>query len=199
RRGRLSREAGDRERGAPGRYATARRDDPQGRRAPRARLGLRPLLGGPWGHGAGPQVPERAVRHAQGLRRESGGGRQGRLDLGMQVVVLRDAAELAEAAATMFREHLAARPDLAMAVPAGRTPRRMYARLRDRQAREPVAYGAMSVFSVDELCPPAPADGYFWRQVWRGFLAWAGVPRTGSRTFGLSESVLVALFDGTDN
>jgi len=49
----------------------------------------------------------------------------------MQVVVLRDAAELAEAAAAMFREHLAARPDLAMAVPAGRTPRRMYARLRE--------------------------------------------------------------------
>jgi glucosamine-6-phosphate deaminase len=32
----------------------------------------------------------------------------------------------------------------------------------------------MHVFSVDELCPPAPADGYFWRQVRREFLAWAG-------------------------
>jgi len=44
-------------------------------------VGLRPLLGGPWGHGAGPQVHERAVRHAKDLRREGGGGRQSRLDL----------------------------------------------------------------------------------------------------------------------
>ena len=88
----------------------------------------------------------------------------------------RDAPELAEAAADVFRDRLAARPDLAMAVPAGRTPRRMYGLLRDRQARVPVAYGAMRVFSVDELCPPAPRDGYFWRQVRSEFLAWARVP-----------------------
>src|SRR5437899_3287757 len=94
----------------------------------------------------------------------------------MQVVVLRDGAELAEAAAALFRERVAARPDLAMAVPAGRTPRRMYGHLRDWQAPEPVDCGRMRVFSVDELCPPAPADGYFWRQVRRQFLAWAGVP-----------------------
>jgi len=90
--------------------------------------------------------------------------------------VCRDAPELAEAAADVFRDRLAARPDLAMAVPAGRTPRRMYGLLRDRQARAPVAYGAMRVFSVDELCPPAPRDGYFWRQVRSEFLAWARVP-----------------------
>ena len=88
----------------------------------------------------------------------------------------RDAPELAEVAADVFRDRLAARPDLAMAVPAGRTPRRMYGLLRDRQARAPVAYGAMRVFSVDELCPPAPRDGYFWRQVRSEFLAWARVP-----------------------
>lgn len=94
----------------------------------------------------------------------------------MKVVVHRDAAELAEAAARLFRERVAARPGLAMAVPAGRTPRRMYALLREGQAREPVDFGAMRVFSVDELCPPAPSDGYFWRQVREEFLAWAGVP-----------------------
>ena len=94
----------------------------------------------------------------------------------MKVVVHRDAAELAEAAARLFCERVAARPGLAMAVPAGRTPRRMYALLRERQAREPVDFGAMRVFSVDELCPPAPSDGYFWRQVREEFLAWAGVP-----------------------
>lgn len=113
----------------------------------------------------------------------------------MQVVVLRDGAELAEAAAALFRERVAARPDLAMAVPAGRTPRRMYARLRDRQAREPVAYGAIRVFSVDELCPPAPADGYFWRQVWREFLAWAGVPPERCRPFDVGASDLAAMCD----
>ena len=94
----------------------------------------------------------------------------------MKVVVYRDAGELAEAAAETFRERVAARPDLAMAVPAGRTPRRMYGLLREWQARAPADYGRMRVFSVDELCPPAPSDGYFGRQVRSEFLAWAGVP-----------------------
>jgi glucosamine-6-phosphate deaminase len=94
----------------------------------------------------------------------------------VKLVVFRDAAELAEAAAALVRGRVAAKPDLAMAVPAGRTPRRMYRLLRDWQAREPVDYGRMRVFSVDELAPPAPADGYFWRQVRSEFLAWAGVP-----------------------
>jgi len=94
----------------------------------------------------------------------------------MRLVVFRDAAELAEAAAALVRERIAAKPDLAMAVPAGRTPRRMYNHLRDWQAREPADYSRMRVFSVDELAPPAPADGYFWRQVRSEFLAWAGVP-----------------------
>ncbi len=93
----------------------------------------------------------------------------------MKVCVYRDAGELAAEAARLFRERVAARPDLAMAVPAGRTPRRMYALLREWQARAPVDYGTMRVFSVDELCPPAPSDGYFWRQVKGEFLAWAGV------------------------
>ena len=111
----------------------------------------------------------------------------------MKVVVLRDAAELAEAAAALLRERLAARPDLAMAVPAGRTPRRMYALLRERQAREPVEYGGMRVFSVDELCPPAPADGYFWRQVRKEFLAWAGVPPERCHPFHVGASDLEAM------
>src|SRR2546428_10176744 len=94
----------------------------------------------------------------------------------MKVVVFRDAAELAEAAATLFRERLTARPDLAMAVPAGRTPRRMYARFRDWQAREPVDYGRMRVFSFDELSPPPPPHRDFLRQGRSGFPFWAGGP-----------------------
>ena len=94
----------------------------------------------------------------------------------MKLTVCADPDELAEAAAALFRDRLRARPDLAMAVPAGRTPRRMYRLLEDLQGTSPVDYTAMHVFSVDELCPPAPADGYFWRQVRNEFLAWAGVP-----------------------
>src|SRR5207249_6116220 len=83
----------------------------------------------------------------------------------MQVLFASGAEELAEVAADVFRDRVRARPDLAMAVPAGRTPRRMYARMAALQARHPVDYAKMRIFSVDELCPPAPADGYFWRQV----------------------------------
>lgn len=93
----------------------------------------------------------------------------------MRLVVLPDAEALAEAAATLIRDRLTARPDLVMAVPAGRTPRRMYERLRDLQRRAPVEFSRMHVLSVDELCPPAPADGYFWGQVRRELLSWASV------------------------
>jgi glucosamine-6-phosphate deaminase len=34
----------------------------------------------------------------------------------------------------------------------------------------------MQIFSVDELCPPAPLDGYFWRQISSDFLSWAEIP-----------------------
>ena len=93
----------------------------------------------------------------------------------MRVVIARDAEHLGEIAADLVRERLLARPELAMAVPAGRTPRRMYRVLEARQAHVPVDYSRMRVFAVDELCPPAPRDGYFWRQICREFLAWAQV------------------------
>src|SRR5256885_488797 len=111
----------------------------------------------------------------------------------MRLVVFRDAAELAEAAAALVRERIAAKPDLAMAVPAGRTPRRMYSPLRDWRAREPADYSRMRVFSVDELAPPAPADGYFWRQVRSEFLAWAGVDAARCRPFAVTAADLDAM------
>src|SRR5205085_8113077 len=89
----------------------------------------------------------------------------------MHVLIARDADELAEIAADVFRARVRAHPALAMAVPAGRTPRRIYARMAQLQAREPIDYARMRVFSVDELCPPAPRDGYFWRQVRAEFLS----------------------------
>lgn len=111
----------------------------------------------------------------------------------MKVVVHRGAAELAETAAGLFRARLAAKPDLAMAVPAGRTPRRMYGLLRERQARAPADYSLMRVFSVDELCPPAPTDGYFWRQIRSEFLSWARVPPERCHPFDVAAPGLEAM------
>jgi glucosamine-6-phosphate deaminase len=93
----------------------------------------------------------------------------------MRVIACADAADLARQAADLFLDRLRGKPELAIAVPAGRTPRAMYGRLRAEHAGEPSAFSRMRVFEVDELCPPAPADGYFWRQIRREFLDWARV------------------------
>jgi glucosamine-6-phosphate deaminase len=111
----------------------------------------------------------------------------------MELVVARDATELAEIAADVFRARVRVRPDLAMAVPAGRTPRPMYARLAALQAEAPLDYSRMRVFSIDELCPPAPEDGYFWRQVAAEFLAWANVDRARCLPFRVAAPDLDAM------
>ena len=111
----------------------------------------------------------------------------------MRLVVARDAGQLAEMAAEAFRDRVRGRPELAMAVPAGRTPRRMYGVLQALQATAPVDYSRMRVFAVDELCPPAPADGYFWRQVRAEFLAWAGVPAERCCPFAVDDGDLAAM------
>ena len=111
----------------------------------------------------------------------------------MHVLIARDADELAEIAADVFRERVRACPELAMALPAGRTPRRMYARMAELQARAPVDYARMRVFSVDELCPPAPRDGYFWRQVRAEFLSWANVDAARCRPFSVDAVDLDAM------
>lgn len=94
----------------------------------------------------------------------------------IELVRCADAEELARRAAGLFEERLRARPDLAMAVPAGRTPRRTYARLRAAHEHERALFSGMRVFAVDELCPPAPADGYFWRQIRAELLDWTSIP-----------------------
>jgi len=111
----------------------------------------------------------------------------------MHVLIAHDADELAEIAADVFRQRVRASPELAMAVPAGRTPRRMYARMAALQASDPVDYARMRVFSVDELCPPAPADGYFWRQVRTEFLSWAKVDAARCRSFAVGAADLEAM------
>lgn len=108
----------------------------------------------------------------------------------MKLIILRDPEHLAIAAATLLRDRVLAKPDLAMAMPAGRTPRRMYALLREWQQSEPVDFSRMRVFSVDELAPPAPAEGYFWRQVSAEFLCWAAVAPEGCHPFRVGASDL---------
>jgi glucosamine-6-phosphate deaminase len=51
----------------------------------------------------------------------------------------------------------------------------------------------MRIFAVDELCPPAPADGYFWRQIRAEFLAWAGVDAARCRPFAVAAADLEAM------
>jgi glucosamine-6-phosphate deaminase len=111
----------------------------------------------------------------------------------MELRVFADADALAAGAAALFRERVTATPALAMAVPAGRTPRRMYARMRDEQAVAPVDFTAMRVFCVDELCPPAPPDGYFWRQIRQELVSWAGVPAARCRPFRVDAADLHAM------
>lgn len=94
----------------------------------------------------------------------------------MELQVFEDLEALAAAAAALWLDRVAARPGLVLAAPAGRTPRPMYRQLRGQASRRGVSFGEVTVFAVDELCKPAPADGHFWRQIRHGFLDWAGVP-----------------------
>ena len=64
---------------------------------------------------------------------------------------------------------------------------------RPLQATAPVDYSRMRVFAVDELCPPAPPDGYFWRQVRAEFLAWAGVDAGRCAPFRVDDRDLAAM------
>jgi glucosamine-6-phosphate deaminase len=111
----------------------------------------------------------------------------------MELVVCPDAPALARAAAERFAERLRARPDLRMAVPAGRTPRGMYDLLAGEHRRGALDCSRMHVFGVDELCPPAPPDGYFWRQVRGEFLGWAGVPAAQQHPFRVDRPDLEAM------
>ena len=111
----------------------------------------------------------------------------------MDVHVFADAEALAVAAAELFRARVAATPGLAVAVPAGRTPRRMYALMHALQADAPVDFTRMRVFSVDELCPPAPVDGYFWRQIQKEFVSWTGVPSARCRPFAVDAADLAGM------
>ena len=101
----------------------------------------------------------------------------------MVLRVLDNPEALARAAASHWLERVAARADLVMAAPAGRTPKLTYECLREESERRRVSLARTRVFAVDELCAPAPADGYFWRHVREGLLGWAGIPDANCHRF----------------
>jgi glucosamine-6-phosphate deaminase len=108
----------------------------------------------------------------------------------VEVIEYSDAGALARGAADLLTSRVRERPELAIAMPAGRTPREMYAELAADQARAHVDFSRIRVFEVDELCPPGPADGYFWRQIQKEFLAWSGVPPAQCTPFRVDASDL---------
>ena len=69
----------------------------------------------------------------------------------MELVVFPDADELALAAARLLRARLAAKPDLAVALPAGRTPRGMYRVLEALQRAAPARFAEMRAFAPQWL------------------------------------------------
>ena len=111
----------------------------------------------------------------------------------MDLRVYADAEALAAAAAELFRARVTAKPTLAIALPAGRTPRRMYAVMEAMQATAPADYSRVHVFGVDELCPPAPADGYFWRQITQEFLRWSNVVPAHRHPFHVAAADVTAM------
>ena len=111
----------------------------------------------------------------------------------MKLVECADAAGLARSAADALVARVRETPTLAIAMPAGRTPRRMYAELAVDHGRGAVGFSELRVFEVDELCPPAPPDGYFWRQIRKEFLAWARVPAAQCTPFSVDAPDLEAM------
>jgi glucosamine-6-phosphate deaminase len=110
-----------------------------------------------------------------------------------------DARALARCAADLLIGRVRQMPELAIAMPAGRTPRHMYAELAADHARGIVDFSRMRVFEVDELCPPGPPDGYFWRQIRSEFLAWAGVPAARCTPFRVDAADLTAMCAAYDD
>ena len=111
----------------------------------------------------------------------------------MELIACADPTALARRAADVVVERVRARPTLTMAMPAGRTPRGMYAELRELHRRGHVDFSRMRVFAVDELCPPAPPEGHFWRQLTREFLSWAQIPASQCTRFRVEALDLAAM------
>lgn len=88
-----------------------------------------------------------------------------------------DAEALAAAAADLVAARLAARPDLVVALPTGRTPRALYARLRALAAAGRLEASRMRAVGLDEYGGVGPDDPRsFGRELGRELLDPLGVP-----------------------
>jgi glucosamine-6-phosphate deaminase len=88
-----------------------------------------------------------------------------------------DAGRLAAAAADLVAARLAARPDLVAALPTGRTPRALYARLRARAAAGRLDASRLRAVGLDEYRGVGPDDPRsFRRELGRELLDPLGVP-----------------------
>jgi glucosamine-6-phosphate deaminase len=116
----------------------------------------------------------------------------------VRLEVFEDPPALAAAAAGAWLERLSGCPELVVAVPAGRTPRPTYRRLREEAGRRRVTFRRSHVFAVDELCAPAPASGYFWSQVRAELLDWADVPSEQCHPFDPVAPDPAAMCDGME-
>lgn len=76
----------------------------------------------------------------------------------MRLVTWPDPERLADAAADLVQERLAARPDLVLALPTGETPQRLYARLRERAASGRLDASRLRVVHLDEYRGVGPDD-----------------------------------------
>jgi glucosamine-6-phosphate deaminase len=84
--------------------------------------------------------------------------------------VLGSAEEVAYAAADFVRDRVAARPDLALALPTGRTPVLFYAELERRHERGEIALERARSFNLDELAleaaDPRSFHAFMQRHAW---------------------------------
>ncbi|MEB3237903.1 MAG: glucosamine-6-phosphate deaminase [Candidatus Sericytochromatia bacterium] len=77
----------------------------------------------------------------------------------MEIRVLPDVRAVAAAAVDLLLQRMAAKPDLRVALPAGSTPRPMFAEMVRRHREEGVSFAGLTVFGLDEyrgLAPDAP-------------------------------------------
>lgn len=88
----------------------------------------------------------------------------------MKVEVLKTAGEVARRAASLFMEAVAQNPRLVVALPTGRTPIEMYARLAEFRAQGRFDLGQATTFNLDEVLLPRVLPQTFFqfmmRHVW---------------------------------
>lgn len=81
----------------------------------------------------------------------------------MKVEILNSAGEVARRAASRFAREVAAHPRLVVALPTGRTPVEMYARLAEMRGQGEFDLGQATTFNLDEVLLPRAAPQTFFQ------------------------------------